>query len=73
MTDGEYQELVQFLGRKFDATDQRFEGMDRRLDQMTTQEEMRAQHAETRRHFDVVAEDLRSQMQILRGGTPSPC
>jgi polyhydroxyalkanoate synthesis regulator phasin len=68
MTDSEYQELVQFLGRKFDETDQRFGGMDRRLDQMTTKEEMRAQHAETRRHFDVVAEDLRGQMQILAEG-----
>jgi len=68
MTNGEYQELVQFLGRKFDETDQRFEGMDRRLDQMTTKEEMRAQHAETRRHFDVVAEDLRSRMQLVAEG-----
>jgi len=68
MTDSESQELVQFLGRKFDATDQRFEGMDRRLDQMTTQEAMQAQHAETRRHVDVVAEDLRSPMQILAEG-----
>lgn len=68
MTNGEYQELVLFLGRKFDETDQRFEGMDRRLDQMTTKEEMRAQHAETRRHFEVVAEGLRGQVQLVAEG-----
>ena len=61
MTDSEYQELVQFVGRKF-------EEVDRRFDQTATKEELRAQQAETRRHFDVVAEDLRSRMQLVAEG-----
>ena len=61
MTDSEYQELVQFVGR-------RFEEVDRRFDQTATKEELRAQQAETRRHFDVLAEDLRSRMQVVAEG-----
>jgi hypothetical protein len=61
MADGEYQELVKFLGRKF-------EEVDRRFDETATKEELRAQQAETRRHFDVVAEDLRSRMQLVAEG-----
>jgi hypothetical protein len=61
MTNSEYQELVEFLGRKF-------EEVDRRFDQTATKEELPAQQAETRRHFDVVAEDLRSRMQLVAEG-----
>ena len=61
MADGEYQELVKFLGRKF-------EEVDRRFDETATKEELRAQQAETRRHFDVVSEDLRSRMQLVAEG-----
>jgi chromosome segregation ATPase len=32
MTRSEYQELVEFLGKKFDAIDRRFEAIDRRFD-----------------------------------------
>ena len=60
--------LIEFIGKKFDQVDQRFEGMDRRLDQMATKEDVRAQQAETRRHFDVVAEGLRSQIQLVAEG-----
>ena len=57
--------LIEFIGKKFDQVDQRFEGMDRRLDQMATKEKVRAQQTETRRHFDVAAEGLRSQIQLV--------
>ncbi len=32
MTNGEYQQLIEFLGRQFSALDQRFTTMDRRFD-----------------------------------------
>jgi hypothetical protein len=32
MTRSEYQELVEFLGRRFEAIDQRFEAIDQRFD-----------------------------------------
>ncbi len=31
MTNDEYQQLIEFLGRKFEEIDRRFETMDRRL------------------------------------------
>jgi hypothetical protein len=34
MTRSEYQELVEFLGRRFEAIDQRFEAMDQRFEAM---------------------------------------
>ena len=51
MPKSEYQELIAFLGRKF-------EEVDARLDQMATREERESQLAETRRHFEVVAERI---------------
>jgi len=53
--------VIAFIGEKFDQ-------VDRRLDQMATKEELRTQQAETRRHFDVVAEGLRNQMQLVAEG-----
>ncbi len=53
--------LIAFIGEKF-------EQVDRRLDRMATKEEVGAQQAETRRHFDVVAEGLRSQIQSVAEG-----
>ena len=32
MTNGEYQQLVEFLGRQFSAIDRRFDAIDRQLD-----------------------------------------
>ena len=34
MTRSEYQELVEFLSKKFDGIDQRFEGQDQRFDRI---------------------------------------
>jgi hypothetical protein len=80
MPKSEYQELIAFLGRKFDGVDTRFAQVDARLDQMATTEELQGQQAETReyieakfgetrRHFEVVAEGLRGQAPLLAGGT----
>jgi hypothetical protein len=61
MTNDEYGQLVEFLGRKF-------EEVDRRFDRTATRDELQAQQTETRRHFDVVGEGLRSQMQLFAEG-----
>ena len=68
MDEEELAPLIEFIGKKFDQVDQRLGGMDRRLDQMATKDEVRDQQAETRRHFDVVAEGLRSQIQLFAEG-----
>jgi hypothetical protein len=36
MTRSEYQELVEFLGRRFDTIDRRFEAVDQRFDSVET-------------------------------------
>lgn len=61
MTISEYHELVDFLGRKF-------EEVDRRFDQTATKEELRAQQAETRRHFEVIGEGLRADIRQVAEG-----
>ena len=61
MTNNEYQQLIEFLGRKFTE-------VDARLDQTDTKEELREQQAETRRHFEVVAEGLRSEIRQVAEG-----
>ena len=60
--------LIEFIGKKFDQVDQRFEGIDRRLDQVATKEELGSQLAETRRHFEVVAERMQSQVRLVAEG-----
>jgi hypothetical protein len=60
--------LIEFIGKKFDQVDQRFEVIDRRFEEVATKGEVRARQAETRRHFDVVAEGLRGQMLLLAEG-----
>ena len=62
MTNDEYQQLLEFLGGKFDEVDRRFESMDRRF------EAVDVNLAETRRHFDVVAEGLRGEIQQVAEG-----
>ena len=59
-------ELVAYLDRRFEAVDRRFSEMDRRFEELRT--EMRASDADTRRHFDVVAEDLKSRIQLVAEG-----
>ena len=60
--------LIEFIGKKFDQVDQRFEGMDRRLDLIATKEEMRAQEAETRRHMGVLVEAARDDIRQVAEG-----
>lgn len=55
MSNAEYQELVAFLGRKFDEVGRGFEAVDAKI-------------ADTRRHFDVVAERMHSQVQLVAEG-----
>jgi hypothetical protein len=51
MPNDEYREMIEFLGRKFGE-------VDTRLKRVATKEEVRAQHEESRRHFEVVAEGV---------------
>ena len=63
-------ELVAYLDRRFEAVDRRFADMDRRFEELRDElrAEMRAGDSETRRHFDVVAEDLKSRIQLVAEG-----
>jgi chaperonin cofactor prefoldin len=63
-------ELVAYLDRRFEAVDRRFADMDHRFEELRDElrAEMRAGDAETRRHFDVVAEDLKSRIQLVAEG-----
>jgi phage shock protein A len=75
MPNDEYRELIEFIGRRFDDVDQRFEQVDRRFEQVdrrfeqvATKDEALALQKETRRHFDVVAERMQSQIQVVAEG-----
>jgi hypothetical protein len=75
MPNDEYRELIEFLGRKFDEVDARFGQVDARFGQvdarlaeMATKDEVRAQQAETRRHFDVMVESLLDQVGTVAEG-----
>ena len=68
MANEEYRQLIEFLGRKFDDVDSRFAQVDARFAEMATKDEVRAQQAETRRHFDVVAERLLDQVRTVAEG-----
>mgnify|MGYP001041988458 CR=1 FL=1 len=57
MTENEYQELIAFIGEKF-------EQVDRRLDQMATKEEVQ----ETRRHMGVLVEAVRDDVRQVAEG-----
>ena len=61
MTRSEYQDLVEFLGRKFDAIDRRFDAIDRRFDAL----EARVTRVE------VLCEENRHQIQIVAEGVVS--
>jgi chaperonin cofactor prefoldin len=63
-------ELVAYLDRRFEAVDRRFADMDHRFEELRDElrAEMRAGDAETRRHFDVVAEDLKFRIQLVAEG-----
>jgi len=60
--------LIEFIGKKFDQVDQRFEGIERRLDQMATKDELEAKLAETRRHTGVLVEAVRGEVRQVAEG-----
>ena len=60
--------LIEFIGKKFDQVDQRFEGIERRLDQMATKDELEAKLAETRRHMGVLVEAVRDDVRQVAEG-----
>ncbi len=66
MTRSEYQELVEFLGPKFDAIDRRFDAVDRRFDaveERLTRVEVLGER--DRDHLRVLAEGITSVDQKL--------
>jgi len=52
--------------QRLGGIDQRFDGLDEHLDGMD--QRSAAEHAQTRRHFDVVAERLRDEIRLLAEG-----
>ena len=61
MTKSEYQDLVEFLGRKFDAIDRRFTGLEGRMDGLETR----------LTRVEVLCEENRHQIQIVAEGVVS--
>jgi exonuclease VII large subunit len=59
------------VDRRFADVDRRFAEVDRRFDRLETHFEarLRAEHIETRRHFDIVAESLRSEIRLRLEGS----
>jgi hypothetical protein len=62
MTKSEYQELVEFLGPKFDRIDRRFDAVDRRFDVV---EERLTRVEERLTRVEVLGEDDRGRTRIL--------
>lgn len=71
--DGRFSELKTELrgrfadvDRRFEQVDRRFEDVDRRFDRLEAR--MHEEHVETRRHFDVVAEQLKTDVKLIVEG-----
>ena len=60
------QELVQYLDERFGGIDRRFEQVDRQFAEM--RQEVNARSEEVKRHFGVLTEDLRRQLQLVAEG-----
>ena len=56
MSPTEYQDLIEFLGRRFEAIADRFDAVDRRFDEMQAQVD--GNHREALGHFDEVYRHL---------------
>ena len=78
MTKSEYQELAEFIGRRFDRSDRRFDAIDRRLEVMDKRFDgidnrfdavgNRFDSMDDRlRRVEILGEDTRHQVQILAG------
>lgn len=61
------------LTKRFDAIDKRFEGIDQRFDGTVTslKELIQQEGIATRRHFDIVAESLKSDIKLIASGHES--
>ena len=72
MTRSEYQELVEFLGPRFDRIDHRFEAIDRRFDAMDQRFDAMDQRfegiEERLTRVEVSLEENRHQTQVLAEG-----
>src|SRR5687767_3570391 len=66
---GEFAAMREEMGSRFRAIDSRFDGVDSRFDSVDRRIE--AEHETTRRYFDVVAEDLRHDLQAVAEGVLS--
>ncbi len=67
------QELVQYLDQQFGGINRRFEQVDQRFSQIDRQfaemrREMNERSEEVKRHFGVLAEDLRYQVRLVAEG-----
>ena len=61
MTSGEYQQLIEFLGTKFEAIDRRFEAIDRRLGLIETRlTRVEVLHEDQGHRIELLAEGLTS-------------
>ena len=60
------QELVQYLDERLGRIDQRFEQVELQFQELRG--EMREGQEEVKRHFGVLAEDLRRQLQLVAEG-----
>jgi hypothetical protein len=58
--EGGFRELRLDIDRRFERVDRRFADLDRRS---------REEHIETRRHFDVVAESMKTEIRLMLEGT----
>ena len=61
MSPSEYEQLIQFLGPRFEAIDRRFEAIDRRFDEL---------RAEILGHFDETYRRLEHLAPLRPGGHP---
>jgi hypothetical protein len=73
---GEFAAMREEMGSRFRAIDSRFDGVDSRFDSVDSRfdsvdRRIEAEHETTRRYFDVVAEDLRHDVQAVAEGVLS--
>jgi uncharacterized membrane-anchored protein YhcB (DUF1043 family) len=64
MSTSEYEQLIQFLGPRFEAIDRRFEAMDRRFDELRA--EILGHFDETYRRLERLEQEYQAITQALR-------
>ena len=73
MTDEELTGRFDSIDQRFEAVDRRFDAVDHRLDGIDHRFEtltafIREENVETRRHFDIVAEGLKTEIKVIAEG-----